>query len=71
MGFALMPGLTHIKKEKKRGFWPGVIARVQMYAELVAIAFKLYFVHSVISIFSDRMARRGLPFREPATWPRS
>ena len=28
MGWALMPGLMHIKKEKKRGFWPGTIARV-------------------------------------------
>src|SRR6267378_1723335 len=40
MGFALMPGLRHIKKEKKRGFWPGVIARVSMYSQLAAIAFK-------------------------------
>ena len=51
MGFSLMPGLTHVKKEKKRGFWPGVAARVRMYAELVEIAFKLYVVHSIKRTF--------------------
>ena len=54
MGWALMPGLMHIKKEKKRGFWPGTIARVKMYSELVVISFKLYFVYSAISFFADR-----------------
>lgn len=69
MGFELMPGLMHIKKEKKRGFLPGAAARVKMYAELVSIAFKLYVIHSAISIFSDRLGGRGLPVREPALPP--
>src|SRR4051794_22742634 len=54
MGWALMPGLQHIKKEKKRGFWPGVLARAKMYAELVAISFKLYILHATASLFTDR-----------------
>jgi len=61
MGWALMPGLQHIKKEKKRGFWPGVFARASMYAELVVISFKLYVVHSAVSLITDRFAPRPLP----------
>ena len=64
MGWALMPGLMHIKKEKKRGFWPGTIARVKMYAELVVISFKLYFVYSAISFFSGRFWPADVPVRE-------
>jgi membrane protein DedA with SNARE-associated domain len=64
MGFELMPGLTHIKKETKRGFWRGVLARVRMYAELVAIAFKLYIVWSIASLFS-----RNWRMRQPACPP--
>jgi polyprenyl-phospho-N-acetylgalactosaminyl synthase len=47
MGFALMPGLTHVKKEAKRTFWPGVRARASMYAELVSISFRLYIIRSI------------------------
>lgn len=61
MGFALVPGLRHIKKEKKRGFWPGVIARVSMYSQLAAIAFKLYILRSTLSLFLRRSAHQELP----------
>jgi polyprenyl-phospho-N-acetylgalactosaminyl synthase len=50
MGFALMRGLTHIKKEAKRGFWPGVWARARMYAELVSISFRLYVIGSIVNL---------------------
>jgi membrane protein DedA with SNARE-associated domain len=68
MGWALMPGLRHIKKETKRGFWPGVFARVRMYSELVAISFKLYVVHAIGSLFWGRFI--GRPLRQPLC-PRS
>jgi len=60
MGWALMPGLMHIKKEKQRGFWPGTFARVKMYGELLVISFKLYLVYSTVSLFSERLASRTL-----------
>jgi hypothetical protein len=70
MGWALMPGLQHIKKETKRGFWPGALARVKMYGELVVISFKLYFLHTAICFFTDRNDR-DVPgsVREPAAYP--
>jgi len=64
MGFELMPGLTHIKKETKRGFWPGVLARVKMYSELLVISFKLYVVWSAAALFS-----RNWRVRQPACPP--
>ena len=66
MGWALMPGLMHIKKEKKRGRWPGTLARIKMYSELVVISFKLYIVHSAVAFFSDRLWPRGAREPEPA-----
>jgi len=67
MGWALMPGLMHIKKETKRGFWPGVVARISMYSELLLISFKLYIVYTIVSFFGERFTAR--PVREPACPP--
>ena len=48
MGFGVMPGLSQVIKEKKRGFWPGLRARFQMCAEVVWISFRLYVIRTLL-----------------------
>lgn len=56
MGFAVMPGLSQVIKEKKRGFWLGLLQRVKMCAEVGWISFRLYVVRSLAMLFKP--ARR-------------
>lgn len=49
MGFAVMPGLTHITKERKRGLWLGLLQRLSMCLDIVIIAFRLYVIFNLVS----------------------
>jgi glycosyltransferase involved in cell wall biosynthesis len=53
MGFAVMPGLTQVIKERKRGLWLGLFQRLSMCADIVIIAFRLYVIFNLLS----RLAR--------------
>jgi hypothetical protein len=52
MGFGVMPGLSQVIKEKKRGFWPGLVARLRMCAEVVWISFRLYVIRTLLDLFT-------------------
>ena len=49
MGFTVMPGLTHVIKERKRGLWLGLYQRLSMCLDIVIIAFRLYVIFNVVS----------------------
>lgn len=49
MGFAVMPGLTQVIKERKRGLWLGLYQRLSMCLDIVIIAFRLYVIFSLIT----------------------
>lgn len=51
MGFALMPGLTQVIKERKRGLWLGLYQRLSMCTDIVIIAFRLYVVFNLLAVF--------------------
>ena len=65
MGFAVMPGLSQVIKEKKRGFWLGLVQRLKMCAEVLWISFRLYVIRNLLDLFprgrstgeSPRLAR--------------
>jgi glycosyltransferase involved in cell wall biosynthesis len=65
MAFGVMPGLSQVIKEKKRGFWLGLAQRIKMCAEVLWISFRLYVVRSFANLFSPpkqnqpRVARAG------------
>jgi glycosyltransferase involved in cell wall biosynthesis len=52
MGFAVMPGLSQVIKEKKRGFWLGLWQRIKMCGEVFWISFRLYVVRSLANLFT-------------------
>ncbi|HSD73352.1 MAG TPA: glycosyltransferase family 2 protein [Steroidobacteraceae bacterium] len=49
MGLMLMPGLTHVIKERKRGLWLGLYQRLSMCLDIVIIAFRLYVIFNLVS----------------------
>jgi glycosyltransferase involved in cell wall biosynthesis len=65
MGFAVMPGLSQVIKEKKRGFWLGLVQRLKMCAEVFWISFRLYVIRNLLDLLprgrsggeSPRLAR--------------
>ncbi len=65
MGFAVMPGLSQVIKEKKRGFWLGLAQRIKMCAEVFWISLRLYVGRSLANLFVSspkarpRVARAG------------
>lgn len=65
MGFAVMPGLSQVIKEKKRGFWLGLMQRIKMCGEVLWISFRLYIIRTLANLFSPsrrtrpRVARAG------------
>lgn len=62
MGFALMPGLSHVIKERKRGLWLGLFQRLSMCTDIVIIAFRLYVVFNLLSLLARlRPARAASP----------
>lgn len=42
MGFAFIDGISHVSKEKKRGFWLGLWDRLRMIGDIVTAFCKLY-----------------------------
>jgi glycosyltransferase involved in cell wall biosynthesis len=56
MGFAVMPGLTQVIKEKKRGFWLGLGQRIKMSAEVLWISLRLYVSRNFVLWLSRRRA---------------
>ena len=52
MAFGVMPGLSQVIKEKKRGFWLGLWQRIKMCAEVFWISFRLYVIRNLLTVFS-------------------
>jgi len=52
MGFAVMPGLSQVIKERKRGLWLGLYQRLSMCLDIVVIAVRLYVVFNLLSLFA-------------------
>src|SRR5687767_4552182 len=52
MAFGVMPGLSQVIKEKKRGFWLGLWQRVKMCCEVMWISFRLYVIRTILDLFS-------------------
>ncbi|MEK7607479.1 MAG: glycosyltransferase family 2 protein [Patescibacteria group bacterium] len=50
-GYEIIPGLTHIIKEKKHGLFGGFWRRIKMFRELVSISFELYILETIKNIF--------------------
>jgi glycosyltransferase involved in cell wall biosynthesis len=48
MSFGVMPGLSQVIKEKKRGFWLGLAQRLKMSGEVLWISFRLYVIRNLI-----------------------
>jgi len=57
MAFGVMPGLSQVIKEKKRGFWLGLVQRIKMCAEVLWISFRLYVIRSLAEFFSTPARR--------------
>ena len=60
MAFGVMPGLSQVIKEKKRGFLLGLWQRVKMCSEVLWISFRLYVIRTILDAFS------GSPRRAPS-----
>ncbi len=56
MSFGVMPGLSQVIKEKKRGFWLGLLQRIKMCGEVAWISFRLYIIRNLIFAW-ERIAR--------------
>lgn len=54
MSFAVMPGLSQVIKEKKRGFWLGLWQRLKMCTEVLWISLRLYVIRSLANLFSHK-----------------
>lgn len=52
MGFAVMPGLTQVIKERKRGLWLGLYQRLSMCLDILVIAIRLYAVFNLLSLLA-------------------
>ena len=61
MGFGVMPGLSQVIKEKKRGFWLGLVQRIKMCAEVCWISFRLYVIRTVLDLFPRARPAPGEP----------
>jgi polyprenyl-phospho-N-acetylgalactosaminyl synthase len=55
MGFAVMPGLSQVIKERKRGFCLGLWQRLKMCGEVLWISFRLYIVRFVLDLVSPKL----------------
>jgi len=55
MGFALVEGLVHRTKERKFGVWRGILRRLHMIGEVVAVSWSLYIVEGL----RERLPRPG------------
>lgn len=69
MGFGVMPGLSQVIKEKKRGFWLGLVQRIKMCAEVFWISFRLYVIRTVLDLFSRARSTPASPRLARASRP--
>lgn len=61
MGFELIPGVNHRKKETKYGFWKGQYQRFGMMKDIVLVSMKIYLFETVkILIQSVRKKKKGV-----------
>jgi glycosyltransferase involved in cell wall biosynthesis len=67
MGFAVMPGLSQVIKEKKRGFWLGLLQRIKMCGEVAWISFRLYVIRNLISLWERLTGTGGRQRLRPAS----
>lgn len=56
MGFAVVPGLSQLIKEKKRGLWLGTWQRLSMIYDILLVGWRIY-----VLLQSRLLARRLLP----------
>ncbi len=63
MAFGVMPGLSQVIKEKKRGFWLGLWQRIKMCAEVFWISFRLYVIRGLVTLFTRSGADVDVPRR--------
>jgi glycosyltransferase involved in cell wall biosynthesis len=61
MGFGVMPGLSQVIKEKKRGFWLGLWQRLKMCAEVLWISIRLYVIRTLIDWSGPLSGRAASP----------
>lgn len=65
MAFGVMPGLSQVIKEKKRGFWLGLRQRIGMCGEVFWISFRLYVIRSLMNLFSGQKDMKLAPAASP------
>ena len=56
MGFTVVPGLSQLIKEKKRGLWPGLRQRLSMIADIMLVSWRIYVVLQ-LRLFAQRNLR--------------
>ncbi|MGH8243076.1 MAG: glycosyltransferase family 2 protein [Steroidobacteraceae bacterium] len=56
MGFTVVPGLSQVIKEKKRGLWPGLWQRLSMIADILLVSWRIYIVLQ-LRLFARRNLR--------------
>ena len=61
MGFTVVQGLTHVIKETKRGFWPGLWQRTLMIGDVLLIGWRLYVVLRLQLLLDRPLPPRKLP----------
>jgi hypothetical protein len=59
MAFGVMPGLSQVIKEKKRGFWLGLWQRIKMSGEVLWISFRLYVIRTILDAVGGTSPRAG------------
>jgi glycosyltransferase involved in cell wall biosynthesis len=69
MAFGVMPGLSQVIKEKKRGFWIGLGQRIKMSAEVFWISFRLYVIRSLANVFTRLSGHRAFGASARASHP--
>jgi glycosyltransferase involved in cell wall biosynthesis len=67
MSFGVMPGLSQVIKEVKRGFWLGLWQRIRMCGEVAWISFRLYVIRNLITLW-ERLTG-GPAARKPRVQP--
>ena len=67
MSFGVMPGLSQVIKEVKRGFWLGLWQRIRMCGEVAWISFRLYIIRNLITLW-ERLTG-GPAARKPRVQP--
>ncbi len=62
MSFSLMPNLTQVTKEEKRGLSLGLRQRLKMFCDIAAVTWQLYFLER---FYSREERKIALPIKKP------